>query len=67
MHLSGYNDCCYLLTFFALLINQVKKDSKRPYLLSGCKVLDGQGLMLVSLYYVTTVLERTNNYVFELH
>ncbi|KAG0623275.1 hypothetical protein M758_3G161600 [Ceratodon purpureus] len=26
----------------------VKKDSKRPFLLSGCKVQDGQGIMLVT-------------------
>lgn len=27
---------------------QVKKDTKKPFLLSGCKVQDGQGIMLVS-------------------
>ncbi|KAG0598154.1 hypothetical protein M758_12G050700 [Ceratodon purpureus] len=26
----------------------VRKDSKRPFLMSGCKVIDGQGIMLVT-------------------
>jgi hypothetical protein len=34
--------------YFALSFLQAKKDSKEPFLLSGCKVDDGQGIMLVS-------------------
>lgn len=46
----------YLLTLYAPL-NQVKINSKRPWLLSGCKVQDGQGIMLVSAsFWLTYVL-----------
>ena len=38
-----------LLTVHAAFPVQVKKDSKRPFLMSGCKVMDGQGIMLVRL------------------
>ena len=45
----------------------MKKDSKRPFLLSGCKVQDGQGLMLVSVSsgQVTLVYSKTIIFVIE--
>lgn len=44
-----YLPLCLLTIYVSSL--QVKKDSKRPFLLSGCKVQDGQGIMLVSSPY----------------
>lgn len=36
-----------------LFLLQVHKDLKQPFLMSGCKVADGYGTMLVNFYAIT--------------
>ncbi|KAG5594187.1 hypothetical protein H5410_035419 [Solanum commersonii] len=45
-NLLGYAAAISLLTGITFVI-QVRKDSKSPFLMSGCKVADGYGMMLV--------------------
>lgn len=47
--LLGYTAAISLLTGINFVI-QVHKDSKSPFLMSGCKVADGYGMMLVGSF-----------------
>lgn len=47
--------CFSLLEYFNALL-QVLKDKKTPFLMSGCKVADGYGTMLVCIFCAGTFL-----------
>lgn len=59
----------FYITFFSIAaartrysympLLQVHKDQKDPFLMSGCKVADGYGNMLVSTFAVTFLLATT--------
>lgn len=44
-----FEHCLFFIFCKLYFLLQVRKDSKEPFLMSGCKVADGNGTMLVKI------------------